>query len=69
MQRIFVNPRVITAYKWRYYMYFKWFLRHPLLKWWIQKLYDVSWMRKNIKVVGNPAKVWWWDGGDCHPFA
>ncbi|KAH7921251.1 glycosyltransferase family 69 protein [Leucogyrophana mollusca] len=68
MQRIFVNPRVITAYKWRFYLYFKWFIRHPLMKWWVQKLYDVTWMRKNIIVVGDPAKVSWWDGGDCHPW-
>ncbi|KAN0082834.1 Cryptococcal mannosyltransferase 1 domain containing protein [Tylopilus felleus] len=29
MNRIFVNPRVIIAYEWRFYAYFKWFIGNP----------------------------------------
>ncbi|KAG2072054.1 hypothetical protein BDR04DRAFT_472551 [Suillus decipiens] len=32
LQRIYINPMVISAYKWRYYPYFKWFMRHPVLR-------------------------------------
>ncbi|KAG2363584.1 hypothetical protein BDR07DRAFT_1404013, partial [Suillus spraguei] len=56
LQRIYVNPRVITAYKWRYYAYFKWFMRHPVLRW-------------TVFVVGDATKVYRWDGGDCHPWS
>ncbi|KAF8432713.1 cryptococcal mannosyltransferase 1-domain-containing protein [Boletus edulis BED1] len=68
MQRIFVNPRVIVGYEWRYYIYFKWFMRHPVLKWWIEKVYDGAWMQKAVLVVGDVKRVWQWDGGDCHPW-
>lgn len=68
LQRIFVNPRVVTAYQWRFYVYFKWLVRHWVLKWWIERVYDGAWMRKAVMVVGDPEKVFWWDGGDCHPW-
>ncbi|KIJ60124.1 glycosyltransferase family 69 protein [Hydnomerulius pinastri MD-312] len=68
MQRIFVNPRVIVAYDWRFYVYFKWLMRHPVLKWWIEKMYDGAWMQKDMMVVGDRTRIWRWDGGDCHPW-
>lgn len=68
LQRIYVNPRVITAYKWRYYAYFKWFIRHPVLRWWIEKVYDGAWMARTVFVVGDATQVYRWDGGDCHPW-
>ena len=43
-------------------------MRHPVLKWWIEKVYDGAWMRKHVFVVGDPMQVWEWDGGDCHPW-
>ena len=49
-------------------MYFKWFMRHPVLKWWIQKVYDGAWMENGVLVIGDPKQVSQWDGGDCHPF-
>ncbi|KAG1766750.1 glycosyltransferase family 69 protein [Suillus placidus] len=68
LQRIYVNPRVITAYKWRYYAYFKWFIRHPVLRWWIEKVYNGAWMARTVFVVGDATQVYRWDGGDCHPW-
>ncbi|KAG2052265.1 hypothetical protein BDR06DRAFT_958128 [Suillus hirtellus] len=68
LQRIYVNPRVITAYKWRYYAYFKWFMRHPVLRWWIEKVYNGAWMARAVFVVGDATQVYRWDGGDCHPW-
>ncbi|KAG2362915.1 cryptococcal mannosyltransferase 1-domain-containing protein [Suillus spraguei] len=61
LQRIYVNPRVITAYRWRYYAYFKWFMRHPV--------YDGAWMARTVFVVGDATRVYRWDGGDCHPWS
>ena len=52
----------------RFYMYFKWFMRHPVLKWWIEKVYDGAWMQKDVMVVGDAKRVYQWDGGDCHPW-
>lgn len=68
LQRIYVNPRVINAYDWRFYFYFKWLMRHPVLRWWIEKVYDGAWMARSVLVVGDADKVSWWDGGDCHPW-
>jgi len=68
LQRIFANPRVIVGYDWRFYTYFKWCMRHPVVKWWIEKIYDGAWMQKAIMVVGDADRVWYWDGGDCHPW-
>ena len=52
----------------RFYVYFKWFMRHPVLKWWIQQVYDGAWMEKGVLVIGDAKNVWEWDGGDCQPF-
>ena len=52
----------------RFYVYFKWFMRHPVLKWWIQQVYDGAWMQKGVLVIGGANNVWEWDGGDCQPF-
>lgn len=68
LQNIYLNPRVINAYDWRFYFYFKWFMRHPVLRWWIEKVYDGAWMERAVLVVGDADKVSWWDGGDCHPW-
>ncbi|OAX41049.1 glycosyltransferase family 69 protein [Rhizopogon vinicolor AM-OR11-026] len=68
LDRIYVNPRVINGYQWRHYVYFKWFMRHPVLRWWIEKVYNGAWMARAVLVVGDAADVSWWDGGDCHPW-
>lgn len=43
-------------------------MRHPVLTWWIEKIYDGAWMQKDIVVVGNARELSQWDGGDCHPY-
>jgi hypothetical protein len=46
------------------------FMRHPVLLWWIEKVYNGAWMARAVLVVGDPASVYWWDGvrGGCHPW-
>ncbi|KAG1727142.1 glycosyltransferase family 69 protein [Suillus lakei] len=68
LQHIYVNPRVINGYDWRFYFYFKWLMRHPVLRWWVEKVYNGAWMARAVLVVGDADKVFWWDGGDCHPW-
>ncbi|KAF8550521.1 glycosyltransferase family 69 protein [Imleria badia] len=70
LQRIFLNSRVIVAYEWRFYVYFKWFMRHPVVKWWIEKVYNGAWMHKEVAILYNMHAnyIWEWDGGDCQPF-
>ncbi|KAJ7069232.1 cryptococcal mannosyltransferase 1-domain-containing protein [Mycena amicta] len=81
LDRIFMNPRVVTAYKWRFYIWFKYVLRHWAVRWWMRRVEvavlgngkGLEGMRDTLekgKVVlyGNdPRTVWRWDGGDCHP--
>ncbi|KAF7330151.1 hypothetical protein MSAN_02465100 [Mycena sanguinolenta] len=54
MDRIYLNPRVINSYEWKYYVWFKLGM-------------GVS-MVKAKMVIGDTKRVWVWDGGDCHPW-
>ncbi|KAJ7073113.1 cryptococcal mannosyltransferase 1-domain-containing protein [Mycena amicta] len=36
--RIYMNPRVIVAYKWSFYVYYKHVLRHWLVRWWMDRV-------------------------------
>ncbi|GJE89691.1 glycosyltransferase family 69 protein [Phanerochaete sordida] len=68
LERVFVNPRVTTAYAWHFYVWFKYVLRHPLVKWFVERVYDGAWMQYARMIVGDDDKVYTWDGGDCHPW-
>ncbi|EKM61680.1 glycosyltransferase family 69 protein [Phanerochaete carnosa HHB-10118-sp] len=68
LERIYVNPRVITAYVWHFYVWFKWVLRHPFVKWFVERAYNGAWMQYARMIVGDDDKVYTWDGGDCHPW-
>lgn len=69
MNKIFVNPLVITSYEKRFYIWYKYILRHWLVRWWMYKFEDRSHetMMAGRMIIGNPADVWTWDGGECHP--
>lgn len=58
----------VSCIMFRFYVYFKWFMRHPVLRWWIEKVYNGAWMARAVLVVGDPKHVYRWDGGDCHPW-
>ncbi|KAJ6514137.1 hypothetical protein DFH09DRAFT_1374064 [Mycena vulgaris] len=68
MQRIYVNPRVITGYEWKYYVWFKYIPRHWLVVWWIKTVEAGNGMQFAKMVVGDAKRVWTWDGGECHPW-
>ena len=68
LQRVLVNPRVVTSYGWKFYVWFKWVLAHRAVRWWVRDVYGGAWMERAKMVVGNEADVWVWDGGDCHPW-
>ncbi|KAF8194832.1 cryptococcal mannosyltransferase 1-domain-containing protein [Mycena galopus ATCC 62051] len=38
LERIYANPRVITAYKWRFYLWFKYAMRHWVVRWFMQRV-------------------------------
>ncbi|PSR71097.1 hypothetical protein PHLCEN_2v13066 [Hermanssonia centrifuga] len=67
LDRIYVNPRVITAYVWHFYVWHKWVLRQRIVKWFVE-LYDGAWMQYARMIVGDDDKVYTWDGIDCHPW-
>ena len=68
MSRIYANPRVITAYGWHFYVWFKWVLQHRYMRWFVENVYDGAWMQYSRMIVGDSDKVYTWDGGDCHPW-
>ncbi|RPD60958.1 hypothetical protein L226DRAFT_534622 [Lentinus tigrinus ALCF2SS1-7] len=68
LDKVYVNPRVITAYTWKWYVWHKWVLRQQLVKWFVEEVWDGAWMQYARTVVGDPKEVWTWDGGDCHPW-
>ena len=68
LERIYVNPRVITGYTWKFYVWFKWILRHPFVQWFVEEMYDGAWMQYARTIVGEESEVYTWDGGDCHPW-
>ncbi|KAJ6459951.1 cryptococcal mannosyltransferase 1-domain-containing protein [Mycena sanguinolenta] len=67
LQEIYVNPRVITSYVWAHYVWFKYFTRHWAVKWWIERVENGNGIHLAKLVLGDPARVWQWDGGECHP--
>ncbi|KAJ7686866.1 cryptococcal mannosyltransferase 1-domain-containing protein [Mycena rosella] len=67
MQRIFLNPRVINSYEWRFYVWYKYITRHWVVRWWIKHVEAGNGMQFAKMVIGVPAHVWSWDGGECHP--
>ncbi|KAJ7182264.1 cryptococcal mannosyltransferase 1-domain-containing protein [Mycena crocata] len=67
LDKIYVNPRVITAYVWKYYLWFKYATRHWAVKWFIEKVENGSGMHLAKFVLGDAEEVWLWDGGECHP--
>ncbi|CDO78225.1 Glycosyltransferase Family 69 protein [Trametes cinnabarina] len=68
LERVFVNPLVINGYVWKYYVWHKWVLRQRMVKWFVERVWDGAWMQYARMVVGDPKKVWVWDGIECHPW-
>ena len=68
LDRIFVNPRVITAYKWKFYVWNKWVLRQRYVQWFVERVWKGRGLEDARMVVGDAQRVWTWDGIDCHPW-
>ncbi|KAI0665772.1 cryptococcal mannosyltransferase 1-domain-containing protein [Trametes maxima] len=68
LERVYVNPLVVTAYRWKYYVWHKWVLRQRFVKWFVERVWDGAWMQYARMVVGDPKSVWVWDGIECHPW-
>ncbi|EIN09163.1 hypothetical protein PUNSTDRAFT_120546 [Punctularia strigosozonata HHB-11173 SS5] len=68
LEKVYANPRVVLGYTWKYYVYFKYILRHWAVRWFVEKVYDGAWMQDTRMIVGNENEVWRWDGGDCQPW-
>ncbi|KZW03658.1 hypothetical protein EXIGLDRAFT_828503 [Exidia glandulosa HHB12029] len=68
MDKIYLNPRVISAYVWDHYLLYKYVVRHPIVKWFIENIEDGHGLHKAKMIVGPKDKVYAWDGGDCQAF-
>ncbi|KAJ6626633.1 cryptococcal mannosyltransferase 1-domain-containing protein [Mycena sp. CBHHK59/15] len=67
MGEIYANPRVINSYTWEYYVWFKYVTRHWAVKWFIERVENGNGVHLAKMVLGDAARVWQWDGGECHP--
>ncbi|KAF7363197.1 hypothetical protein MVEN_00672300 [Mycena venus] len=68
MERIYVNPKVINGYSWEWYVWFKYITRHWAVKWYIEKIENGNGVHLAKMILGDPARVTVWDGGECHPW-
>ncbi|KAK7038616.1 cryptococcal mannosyltransferase 1-domain-containing protein [Favolaschia claudopus] len=68
MQNIYVNPRVINSYAWEWYVWFKYVTRHWAVKWWIERVENGNGVHLAKMILGDPARVWQYDGAECHPW-
>ncbi|KAJ7082518.1 cryptococcal mannosyltransferase 1-domain-containing protein [Mycena crocata] len=68
MQRIYLNPRVINSYEWKYYVWFKYITRHWVVMWWMKNVEAGNGIQFAKMVIGDAKRVWTWDGGECHPW-
>ncbi|KAF7308229.1 hypothetical protein HMN09_00670800 [Mycena chlorophos] len=68
MENILLNPLVINSYSWEYYLYFKYVTRHWVVKWFIENVENGYGYHYARMILGDPARAWVWDGGDCHPW-
>ncbi|KIY67924.1 glycosyltransferase family 69 protein [Cylindrobasidium torrendii FP15055 ss-10] len=68
LNEIYLNPRVINSYEWSFYVWYKYVLRHWMVKWWIENVEAGSMMHLARMIIGDSAKVWRWDGGECQPW-
>ncbi|KAJ6537070.1 cryptococcal mannosyltransferase 1-domain-containing protein [Mycena capillaripes] len=67
MQNIYVNPRVINSYTWEFYVWWKYVTRHWAVKWWIEWVENGNGIHLAKMILFDPARVYQWDGGECHP--
>ncbi|KAJ7182273.1 hypothetical protein C8R43DRAFT_1144030 [Mycena crocata] len=66
LEKIYENPRVITAYVWKYYLWFKYATRHWAVKWFVENVANGGGMHLAKFMLGE-EEMWLWDGGECHP--
>lgn len=68
LDKIYINPRVITAYRYKYYFWFKYVTRHWLLRLWIKYIERGRGLKDSRMIVGEPQNVWVFEGVECHPW-
>lgn len=67
LNKIYINPRVITAYEWKHYIWYKYVTRHWLIRAWIRHFEKGDGMHRVKMVNGDAPKIWIYDGVECHP--
>ncbi|KAH9850532.1 cryptococcal mannosyltransferase 1-domain-containing protein [Lenzites betulinus] len=68
LEGVYANPRVVAGYVWKYYVWHKWVLRAPPVRWFVERVWAGAWMQDARMVVGDPKTVWVWEGIECHPW-
>jgi len=68
LDKIYLNPRVVTAYHQRFFFWNNYVLRHWIVRWWMRNVEagrNLHQARITLSKLG-PAGVTLWDGGACH---
>lgn len=64
--RMWAVPSVINAYTYDKYVWFKYFLRHWAVQWYIRNVENGSGFHLAKFILGVAEDVYVWDGGQCH---
>ncbi|KAJ7673899.1 cryptococcal mannosyltransferase 1-domain-containing protein [Mycena polygramma] len=64
---IYANPLVISAYAPRFYLWFKYVLRHWAVRWFMDNVEHGRGVHLAKWILGDAGRVWRWEGGECHP--
>ncbi|KAH7061890.1 hypothetical protein BKA62DRAFT_593693, partial [Auriculariales sp. MPI-PUGE-AT-0066] len=65
LEKHYINPLTISAYIWDHYVVFKYIMRHWLVWLWISRVEEGHRVHKGVMTVGDPERVYSWDGGMC----
>ncbi|EJD37087.1 hypothetical protein AURDEDRAFT_173844 [Auricularia subglabra TFB-10046 SS5] len=65
MEKVYMHPRVVTAYIHDHFVYGAVILRHWLVLWWMRTIDKGYGAFRAKMIVGPRDKAWMWDGGAC----
>jgi hypothetical protein len=65
LEKIVAVPSVISTYSWNQYVWFKYVLRHWIVRWYINKIELGARYAEFKFILGWPESVFLWDGGHC----
>ncbi|EJD44928.1 hypothetical protein AURDEDRAFT_114248 [Auricularia subglabra TFB-10046 SS5] len=65
LEKIYMLPSVITTYHYDKYIWFKFYLRHWAVQWYMKNIENGYGMHLAKTIIGPAESVYVWDGGQC----